>query len=223
MRSPIFAALALLVVGCSGERRRAPLPRCGAACSPADAALNIESSSPADAADADSDPMPRVMLASSLGLRRRCLVLRLVEPTWGWFGQALRWIRMGRADFAIEDIFFYNTGGRYDVAQRTWSPTSTVGAPVPRYMPIAVWTGSEMIVWGGTTMIDSVNDGGRYDRQPTRGNPCRRSAGSPTRNAWPECGQGRRCWSSTESMGPFMIRRTTPGRRSLIRPHRPPE
>lgn len=30
-----------------------------------------------------------------------------------------------------------------------WTPTTTTGAPTARYVPTAVWTGSEMIVWGG--------------------------------------------------------------------------
>ena len=33
----------------------------------------------------------------------------------------------------------------------TWTATSTTGAPSPRTGQTAVWTGSEMIVWGGET------------------------------------------------------------------------
>jgi hypothetical protein len=42
----------------------------------------------------------------------------------------------------------------------TWTPTSTANAPVGRWLHTAVWTGTEMIVWGGFT---SVNTGGRYN------------------------------------------------------------
>ena len=35
-----------------------------------------------------------------------------------------------------------NTGGRYDPATDTWTPTSTVGAPSARSYHTAVWTGS---------------------------------------------------------------------------------
>ena len=31
----------------------------------------------------------------------------------------------------------------------TWTATSSTNAPVARYNHTAVWTGSEMIVWGG--------------------------------------------------------------------------
>ena len=49
-----------------------------------------------------------------------------------------------------------------------WDPVATTGAPFARTNHTAVWTGSEMIVWGG--QVDSANDpagvtatGGRYD------------------------------------------------------------
>ena len=61
------------------------------------------------------------------------------------------------------------TGGRYDPAIDTWSATSSAGAPAPRASHAAVWTGTEMIVWGGCdNSICAVNDnplgdGARYD------------------------------------------------------------
>ncbi|MFQ5814196.1 MAG: hypothetical protein ACE5I2_13555, partial [Anaerolineae bacterium] len=59
-----------------------------------------------------------------------------------------------------------NTGGRYDPATDTWRPISLVSAPSPREMHSAVWTGTEMLVWGGCPTIyctQVFNDGGRYD------------------------------------------------------------
>jgi N-acetylneuraminic acid mutarotase len=50
------------------------------------------------------------------------------------------------------------TGGRYEPATDTWTATSTEGAPSGRSGHIAVWTGTEMVIWGGST-----NTGGRYD------------------------------------------------------------
>jgi hypothetical protein len=41
----------------------------------------------------------------------------------------------------------------------TWTPTSTTNAPTARGGHTAVWTGSEMIIWGGT----SDSTGGRYN------------------------------------------------------------
>ena len=44
----------------------------------------------------------------------------------------------------------------------TWAPTSTTNAPVDRQWQTAVWTGSEMIVWGGFHFVGFVNTGGKY-------------------------------------------------------------
>jgi hypothetical protein len=54
-----------------------------------------------------------------------------------------------------------NTGGRYDPTTDTWTPTSTTNAPLARDGHTAVWTGSEMIVWGGYN-FNQLNTGGRY-------------------------------------------------------------
>ena len=42
----------------------------------------------------------------------------------------------------------------------TWTATATANAPVARYRHTAVWTGSEMIVWGGYGV---PNTGGKYN------------------------------------------------------------
>jgi hypothetical protein len=44
----------------------------------------------------------------------------------------------------------------------SWSPLSAAGAPAARESHTAVWTGSEMIVWGGFNGVD-LDTGGRYD------------------------------------------------------------
>src|SRR6266513_335679 len=45
----------------------------------------------------------------------------------------------------------------------TWTATSTTNAPIGRWLHTAVWTGSEMIVWGGGDNMDFLNTGGRYN------------------------------------------------------------
>ena len=46
----------------------------------------------------------------------------------------------------------------------TWTATSTTNAPAARDIATAVWTGSEMIVWGGTDAnLGPLNTGGRYN------------------------------------------------------------
>jgi N-acetylneuraminic acid mutarotase len=53
-----------------------------------------------------------------------------------------------------------NSGARYNPATNTWTAISTAGAPSGRYTHSAVWTGSEMIVWGGQP---ATNTGARYN------------------------------------------------------------
>ena len=56
------------------------------------------------------------------------------------------------------------TGGRYNPSTDSWVATTTTGAPDARIGHTAVWTGSEMIVWGGpTTAAGLLNTGGRYN------------------------------------------------------------
>ena len=45
----------------------------------------------------------------------------------------------------------------------TWIPTSISNAPTGRSSHTAVWTGSEMIVWGGSSSSSNLNTGGRYN------------------------------------------------------------
>jgi N-acetylneuraminic acid mutarotase len=44
-----------------------------------------------------------------------------------------------------------------------WTPTTLTNAPDGRVYHTAVWTGSEMIVWGGYTGLSNFNTGGRYN------------------------------------------------------------
>ena len=58
----------------------------------------------------------------------------------------------------------YNTGGRYNPATDSWTATSITNAPNARQFHTAVWTGSEMIVWGGKDGGSShFSTGGRYN------------------------------------------------------------
>ena len=74
----------------------------------------------------------------------------------------------------------FNTGSRYDPSTDTWSPTST-GSNVPsgRSVHSAVWTGSEMIVWGGYTSAGDTNTGGRYNPTTDHWTPTSTGAGVP--------------------------------------------
>ncbi len=59
-----------------------------------------------------------------------------------------------------------NTGGIYtppsNANANTWSVMTTTGAPSVRMFNSSVWTGAQMIVWGGA-WSPAKNDGGKYD------------------------------------------------------------
>jgi hypothetical protein len=60
----------------------------------------------------------------------------------------------------------FGDGGRYDPSTESWQPMSEQGAPSPRAAHSAIWTGQEMIVWGGFAYDGEqkvFHDGGRYD------------------------------------------------------------
>lgn len=68
----------------------------------------------------------------------------------------------------VNDLFFNgtNTGGRYNPATNTWAATNTSGAPSERDSHTAVWTGSQMIIWGGSGALGGgigLDLGGRYN------------------------------------------------------------
>lgn len=55
-------------------------------------------------------------------------------------------------------------GGRYDPVGNVWlGATSTAGAPTPRHGHTGIWSGTDMVIWGGVgTTTSFVNTGGLY-------------------------------------------------------------
>ena len=58
-----------------------------------------------------------------------------------------------------------NTGGRYNPTTDSWTATETMNAPVARFLHTALWTGSDMIIWGGSDSMNYLHTGGRYNPQ----------------------------------------------------------
>lgn len=58
---------------------------------------------------------------------------------------------------------YSSTGHRYDPASDTWTPITSNGAPIGRLGGKAVWTGNQMIVWGGQVYSQYDNTGGAYN------------------------------------------------------------
>ena len=77
----------------------------------------------------------------------------------------------------------FNSGARYDPTTDSWVATSTSGAPSARYGHTTVWTGTDMIVWGGTTGLEYLNSGARYNPSADRWEMISNS-GAPTTASW---------------------------------------
>ena len=58
-----------------------------------------------------------------------------------------------------------NDGGRYNPASNTWTSVSLTNAPAARNSHTAVWTGTEMLIWGGYNGSNSFNDTFSYTPQ----------------------------------------------------------
>src|SRR5437016_2389196 len=83
--------------------------------------------------------------------------LLVTQTKTGVSGQTL--IAEATANYTLPTISDGVTGCIDD----TWTATSTTNAPSPRSVHTAVWTGTEMIVWGGWDGTNYFNTGGRYN------------------------------------------------------------
>jgi N-acetylneuraminic acid mutarotase len=92
---------------------------------------------------------------------------------------------------------YFNTGGRYNPGSDSWTPTGTSNAPSPRTGHTAVWTGSEMIVWGGDAYGSYLDRGERYwtPNSPPTPTPTPLPTGTPI----PSHGTGGRYVPSTDN------------------------
>jgi len=75
-------------------------------------------------------------------------------------GELKQLMSAASANYALPAI----ADGPNGCADDTWIPTSITNAPAARFYPTAVWTGSEMIVWGGVGIGNAyLNTGGTYN------------------------------------------------------------
>jgi len=91
-------------------------------------------------------------------------------------------------DFAIP----LGDGYRYDPTLDSWERLSSVGAPEGRDSHTAMWTGSQMIVWGGFGASGALASGGRYDPIADAWSP------TSTQNAPVPRGRGAAVWTGSE-------------------------
>jgi N-acetylneuraminic acid mutarotase len=90
--------------------------------------------------------------------------------TMTWTGRDA--IVFGGYSQPLETTVALDSGARYDPGTRSWSALSRDGAPSPRQLHTAIWTGTELIVWGGEgpasltrAVVSNLNTGARYDPQ----------------------------------------------------------
>ena len=80
---------------------------------------------------------------------------------------------------SVRPLRVYDDGAAYDPATRAWTPLPR--APESQWLEgnhgLAVWTGREMLVWGGITIPDPVG-------RPNAGWPAQGVAYDPERRAW---------------------------------------
>ena len=139
--------------------------------------------------DADASPSPPVPT-------------RRYGHTAVWTGsKMIFWGGTGCSDSTCaSDFNLLRTGALYDPATDVWTATSEgTNCPSARNLHTALWTGSEMIVWGGYDLVSGapVNTGARF-------NPTSNSwiGATPISPADPSCPSARQrhtaTWSGTQ-------------------------
>jgi hypothetical protein len=147
---------------------------------------------------------------------------------WGGSGDA-------QQDQALAD------GAAYDPAADRWTPFSSAGAPPGRWAHSGVWTGRELLVFGGLGCSrneagepELCGSGGRYDPVADRWASMSSDGAPPHARGRARCGPARRCWcgpgppsgapTAPRDPAPMvqpMIRSVTDGVRSAL-PSSPP-
>jgi len=97
---------------------------------------------------------------------------------------------------SIFEVSVVSGGGAYDPSLDHWQALSVTNAPFSVAYHSAVWTGSLMVVWGGTRGAgDTMPRGGRYDPSNDSWTPT--SMGFSGANP---SGSGRAVWTGTEML-----------------------
>ncbi len=78
-------------------------------------------------------------------------------------------------------------------AQDRWEPMSFAGAPAARALHTAVWTGSELVIWGGRGPGGALGDGARWSPATDRWTAMQSDASAPS-GRWDHVG----LWTGSE-------------------------
>ena len=86
---------------------------------------------------------------------------------WGGERRVTRKVRVNDQEIDWPFFILLNSGGAFDPKTERWTALPTEGAPSARFHCIGVWTGTEMIVWGGLVEGEGSHvwlyDGHAYD------------------------------------------------------------
>lgn len=106
----------------------------------------------------------------------------------------------------------FSDGFRYSLAGNNWSPISSINAPLRRFGHSAVWSGSEMIIWGGqyaegsiTLVRSNLNTGARYNLAANTWSPISPTAAPSARFGHDAVWTGDRMvvWGGTDGTNVF--------------------
>jgi hypothetical protein len=87
-----------------------------------------------------------------------------------------------------------NRGWRYDPMSDSWTTMSAEGAPSARHEPVAEWSGTELLIWGGKDADGNLmEDGARYNPETDAWTPITRLS-APRSNGHPPAGT----WTGSE-------------------------
>lgn len=94
-------------------------------------------------------------------------------------------------------------GAIFDPAKNTWQPIAQHGAPSPRVDHSAIWTGDDMIVWGGSNAGGSLGDGAIYNPRANLWTPLPHLGAPAPRRRHIAVWTGRQMiiWGGNESQG----------------------
>ncbi len=126
-----------------------------------------------------------------------------------WTGQEMI-VWGGRRDYGGVASLLTASGARFNPSSGTWHALSSAGAPTARADHSAVWTGSEMVIWGGVTSevsgtIACTNTGARYNPATDTWSPLSTAAAPTGRHehvcAW--TGTEMLVWGGRDASGPL--------------------
>ncbi len=111
-------------------------------------------------------PVLAERLVTELNNEDRAKLTRIAwrkQPLQSWFAKAEAQTPVTMAAVSANYTFPVIASPSGGCTDDTWTATSLTNAPEGREGHTAVWTGSEMIVWGGHSLSGFLNTGGRYN------------------------------------------------------------